>query len=138
MKPLTRITFFFCSLAALTISCSKDNSTLPASGQKILLVQKHAWLMDSANTITSDYNVMQQDSLKQFYTFKTDILTITFLSITYDLKIAYEAPNKVYYWFPNETKDNNAFMTIENVNEKNLVTKETNSGMTRIRYFHSL
>jgi hypothetical protein len=138
MKPSTLITFFLFSITALLISCSKDNSNPPISDQKILLVQKHVWLMDSANTITSDYNVMQQDSLKQLYTFKTDILTIAVLSITYDLKIAYEAPNKVYYWFPNETKDNNAFMTIENVNEKNLVTKETNSGMTRIRYFHSL
>jgi hypothetical protein len=133
------IIFFLSAIVVVLISCSKDKGSITLSDQKILLVKKHAWILDSVNTRTSNYNVMQPANSFQLYLFKTDTLTITFNSLSYDLIIDYEAPEKVYYWFPNETKDINTFMTIVNVNEKNLVTKDTNtySHLTQIRYCHS-
>jgi hypothetical protein len=122
------------------ISCSKEKELLPPDNQKINLIQTHTWILDSTNTITATYNVMQQEVPSSSYTFSTDTMTNNFHSM-YVIKygILYEAPNKVYFWLPGETKNPDEYIIIDSINDHNLIAKEIDviGGRTRIRFCHA-
>ena len=134
---LPTILILVCTI--LILSCSKENAR-PIDNQKIILIQKHTWILDSTNTITDSYNVTQVEIPASTYNFYKDSMIVNFHNtnlIYYGL--FYEAPDKIYFWLPGEMKNQDEYIVINIIQSTVLVASEIDklSNRTRKRYFHA-
>jgi len=128
------------TIATFISSCSKDKEPTSPDNKKIDLIRSRTWVLDSTNTITPTYNIMQPEVPSSFYNFLTDSMTLNYHStqiINYGA--FYEAPDKMYFWLPGEIKNLNEYILIDLITESKLVMKEVylQTGETRIRYCHA-
>ena len=140
MNRLLLIVLLIISIGFTLSSCSKEEEPVIPEDQKIILLQKHSWILDSTNTITAFYNVMQPEIPPSAYIFETDSMFIDYhgtMVINYGLQ--YEFPDKIFTWTAGTNKDLNQFMLIDVVTEEKLVVKEIDlsAGHTRVRYMHA-
>ena len=128
------------TIALFIFSCSKGKETTQPDNKKINLIRSHTWVLDSTNTITPNYNIMQPEVPSSFYNFLTDSMTLNYHNtqlIHYGA--FYEAPDKMYFWLPGEIKNPNQYIIIDVITESKLVMKDVyvQTGETRIRYCHA-
>ncbi len=140
MKYKYFLSFSLLSAIFFIASCSKDEDVPRLDTQKISLIQKHTWILDSTNTITPTYSIVQPEVPSSLYRFLADTMLINYHGtqlITYG--VVYEDPNKIYFWLPGEMKDINEYIIIETVDNVKLKVKEVDvtSQRTRVRYFHA-
>ena len=139
MNPQSRSTLLLSAIVIFIVSCSKQEDVLPPDN-KISLIQKHTWILDSTNTITANYNVMQSEVPPSSYVFSADTIVINFHgTILINYGAVYEAPDKIYYWTTGGMKNVDEYIIIETVTDTKLKSKEVYvaSGETRTRYFHA-
>ena len=112
-------------LFASFLSCSKDKDTKQPDNTAFLLLQKHVWLLDSFyfygvdSSLDKGYHI---DTLNQF----VKVTDTTFTQQDYmdpvTYHIEFEAPQKLYYWYPESAKDTGVFIQIKLVTDTSLIT----------------
>ena len=132
--------FLMVSILASMASCSKNQESKPVDNQKIKLIQKHTWILDSTNTITNSYNITQPEVPSSSYVFLSDTMIVNYHGtqlIKYNLE--YENPEKIYFWFLTETKNIDEYIIIDAVDDTKLKAREIDvaTKRTRIKFYHA-
>ena len=138
MKLTCLNTVLIPALIVLGLSCTKNLQE--PSHEKIKMLQKQPWILDSTNTITAFYTNMQPEVPSSIYNFEGDSLFVNYHGTTViGYGIEYEAPNRAFFWIAGSTKNPNQFLVIDIVTEDKMIAREIDlaEGRTIVRFLHA-